>query len=471
MIKDLKTQTTTSKGIVELAENGEENEGVVVQGNDKRLKDATTTSKGIVELAENGEENEGVVVQGNDKRLKDATTTSKGIVELAENGEENEGVVVQGNDRRLKDATTISKGIVEFAENGEDKEFVAVQGNDRRLKPASEKDAGIVRFSANGESGHNLAVKADDKGLMIKEILCRISMDYAPVKHEYVSHTGTISVKEKKNEPFSEITPPSDGSSVIYGNNLSDKPFSIGIAGISGAMANEKISSYGVLGHSTHVGVRGQSAGKDSSGAGIVGISRFGTGGIFSSEHEFSLIADGSGAVLHKFDENLNLSGNGKALLVSGVSQFEGKIFVKGYGNAEFPGGLAELFEVDEAEYVSPGDILIVNERGNSILSKSKSSYSQSVIGIISGNPYIIINNSGKEEKLYPVVLAGKALCRVDARNNPVKAGDLIVTSETTGCGMTGKIDSFEKIGTVIGKALHGLEEGIGLIPIFVTHL
>jgi hypothetical protein len=467
----LKDATISAKGIVELAEDGEDREGVAVQGNDRRLKDATTSAKGIVELAEDGEDSPGVVVQGNDRRLKDATSAFKGIVRLANDGENKEGVAVQGNDKRLKNATTISRGIVELAEDGEDAANVAIQGNDRRLKPASEKDAGIVRFSANGESGHNLAVKADDSRLHDKREPLPHVHDYAPVMHEYASHVGTVSVKEKMSEPFSEITPPSDGSSVIYGNNLSDKTSSIGVTGISGAASKEKINAYGVLGHSSHVGVRGQSSGNDGSGAGVAGASRFGAGGIFSSEHEFSLIADGSGSILNRFDSNLKLSGNGKALLVSGISQFEGKLFVKSDGKEnDFPGGMVELFEVDDAEYVSPGDLLMVSENGNSILSKSKKSYSKSVIGIVSGNPYIVINNSGKEEKLYPVVLAGKALCKVDARTKPVKPGDLIVASDTAGCGMTGKIDSFDKVGSVIGKALHGLSEGIGLIPVFVIH-
>jgi len=469
--KRIKDATTESRGIVELAEDGEDAANVAVQGNDKRLKDATTGSRGIVELAENGEDAPYVAVQGNDKRLKDATVAFKGIVRLANDGESKEGIAVQGNDKRLKNATTTSKGIVEFAEDGEDSGFVAVQGNDKRLKPATEKDSGIVRFSVNGESGHNLAVQADDPRLNDMREPLPHDHDYAPVMHEYASHIGTISVKEKMSEPFTEITPPSNGSSVIYGNNLSEKTFSIGVTGISGAASKDTTGSYGVLGHSTHVGVRGQSSGNDGSGAGVVGASRFGAGGIFSSEHEYSLIADGSGSILNKFDDNLNLSGDGKALLVAGISEFAGKILLKGDGREkDFPGGIAELFEVDEAEYVSPGDILVVNENGNSILSKSKKSYSKSVIGIVSGNPYVIINNSGKEEKLYPVVLAGKTLCKVDARNNPVKPGDLIVVSDTAGCGMAGKIDSFEKIGTVIGKALHGLNEGIGLIPVFVVH-
>ena len=360
---------------------------------------------------------------------------------------------------------------MELAEDGEDKEGVAVQGNDRRLKEATTSTKGIVRFAINGETNHNLAVQADDIRLNDKREPLPHEHNYAPITHEYSSHAGTITIKSEKSEPFYEITPPFDGSSIIYGNNISDKNFSIGITGISGVLAKEKINAYGILGHSSHVGVRGQSSGQEGSGAGIIGASRFGAGGIFLSEHEFSLIADGTGSIINKFDDNLKLIGNGKALLVSGTSEFEGTLNIKGDGKEKnFPGSVVELFEADEAEYISPGDILVVSEKGDSILSKAKKSYSKSVIGIVSGNPFIVINNSGKEEKLYPIVLTGKTLCRVDARNNPIKPGDLIVTSETAGCGMAGNIDSFDKIGTVIGKALHGLEDGIDLIHIFVTH-
>jgi hypothetical protein len=361
---------------------------------------------------------------------------------------------------------------VELAEDGEDSPFVAVQGNDRRLKKASESNAGIVRFAANGENGHNLAVQADDVRLSDKREPLEHTHDYANVVHDYSTHMGTISVKQPMDEPFSEITPPSDGSSVIYGNNTSDKTNSIGITGISGLNSRGKINSYGILGHSTHVGVRGQSSGSDGYGSGVIGASRFGAGGIFCSEHEFSLIADGSGSLLNGFDNNLKLAGNGKAFLADGDSVFKGKLIMKGDGKEEnFPGGVVEFFEVNETEYISPGDILVVLETGNSVLAKSRKSYNRSAIGIVSGNPFIIINNSGKEEKIYPVALSGKVLCKVDARTSPVNPGDLIVTSDTAGCGMAAKIDSFDKIGTVIGKALHGLADGIGLIPVFVIHM
>ncbi|HOP28837.1 MAG TPA: discoidin domain-containing protein [Spirochaetota bacterium] len=470
--KRLRDATTSAKGIVELAEDGEDREGVVVQGSDRRLKEASETSYGIMKFAADGGRDVLTAVQGNDKRLRDATTSAKGIVELAENGEDKDGVVVQGSDKRLRYATTISSGIVELAENGEDASGVVVQGDDRRLKAATESAAGIVKLAKNGESTAGAVVQADDIRLSDSREPLPHTHEYAHVMHDHNSHTGTVAIRAEKNEPFSDVTPPSDGSSVVYANNTSEKTFAIGVTGIAGANAKEKINAYGVIGHSRHVGVRGQATGDSGTGAGVAGSSRFGAGGIFSSEHDFSLIADGYGSTMNSFDSTMNLQGEGKAILAMGISDFHGRVNLKGDGkNLEFPGGIVELFEVDEAEFVTPGDLLVVSENGNSVLSRSKSLYNRGVIGIVSGNPYLAINNSGREEKLYPVSLSGKALCRIDARNNPVKPGDLIVASDTPGCGMKGKIDSFDKIGTVIGKALDSLSDGIGLVPVFIVHM
>ncbi|HOO71253.1 MAG TPA: discoidin domain-containing protein [Spirochaetota bacterium] len=502
----LKNATTISKGIVELAEDGEDSPAVAVQGNDRRLKDATTKNKGIVELAEDGEDRPGVAVQGNDRRLKeasekikgimrfaadgevapsaavqggdrrlkDATTTSKGIVELAEDGEQKEGVVVQGSDRRLKDATTTSKGIVELAEDGEDSEGVAVQGNDRRLKRSTEENTGIVKLAKNKEEKPGIAVQADDERLSNDRNPLPHTHDYAPLVHDYNSHTGAISVKQSRNEVFREITPPSDNTSVIYGQNESKESGSIGIAGVAGLGNREPVHTYGVVGHSSHIGVRGQSSGSnDLRGCGVMGISRFGAGGVFASENAYSLIADGYGA-LESFDKSVNLMGNGEALLVKGKSEFHGPVeILKGPKSdaQSSPMNIVELFEVDDEEFLSPGDLLVVSESGKNILSRSRRKYNRSVIGIISGNPVLVINNSMTEKKVYPVALAGRALCKVDAREKPVVPGDLIVTSDTPGCGMSGAINSFEQIGTVIGKALDGLEGGIGVIPVYIVHL
>ncbi len=503
----LKDATTTTKGIVELGEDGETSKGVVVQGSDKRLKDATTRTKGIVELAEDGEDKSGVAVQGNDKRLKNATTNVKGIVELAEDGENKSGVAVQGNDKRLKDASETHKGIVQFAQDSEETSLTAVQGNDKRLKPATTASKGIVELAENGENKSGVVVQGNDKrlqkattenyGIIIlgknggKKSGTIVQSDdqrlfnartplphehaYAPIKHDINSHTGTIQIIDDKSEPFQGITPPSLDSSIIYAKNQAKKSGNIGIIGISdGTNEKARTNSYGVLGHSSFVGIRGQSPGKENNnqkGAGILGVSRFGAGGVFCSEHDYSLVVDGFGNI-DNYDNSVKLIGNGQALAVNGSSEFNGplKLFNNQPKKNKFPSNIIEMFEVNDVDYISPGDLLIVTGEGNSILGKTHSAYDKAVIGVVAGNSAIIINNSGKEEKLYPIALTGKILCKVDARQTPVKPGDLIVTSENPGCGMKGVIDDFSKIGTVIGKALAGLESGMDVIPVFIYH-
>ncbi len=471
--KRLKDASTKTKGIVELAEDGETSPNVAVQGSDKRLKDASTKTKGIVELAEDGEDAPDVAVQGNDRRLKDASTTAKGIVELAEDGETSPNVAVQGNDRRLKDASTTAKGIVELAEDGETSPNVAVQGSDRRLKDASQESNGIVRLAAHNEKRSGRVVQSDDPRLEDQRLPLPHDHEYAPLSHDFSSHSGTIRVRADKHETFLEITPPSDNSAVIYGHNESGVNGSIGVAGIAGLFDGET-GAYGVVGHSRHVGVRGQSSGNDTvRGCGILGISRFGAGGVFASEHDYSLVADGFGAI-EGYDGSLSLRGNGKALMVNGQSVFTGQLRIgakKREDDQDHPSNIAEFFEVDDQEFISPGDLLVVHPSGGGVLARSRTAYNRSVVGVVSGNPVILLNNSGKTEKVYPVALSGRALCRVDAREKAVKPGDLIVTSSTPGCGMPGDLNSFERIGCVIGKALDSLDDGTGLIPIFIAHM
>jgi hypothetical protein len=503
--KRLKDATTISKGIIELAEDGEDRPNVAVQGNDRRLKDAGTAAKGIVELAEDGEDRPDVAVQGNDRRLKDASTAAKGIVELAEDGEDRPNVAVQGNDRRLKDATehtkgifrfasdgeaaalaavqgndkrlkdasTISKGIVELAEDGEDNKGVAVQGNDRRLKDATEETAGIVRFAKNGENRKLSAVQSDDQRLGDARRPLPHNHDYAPLTHDFNSHTGLISIQEDRAQEFRGLTPPPSKGSVIFAENRSEQKGAAGITAVVNPSGKKNEHAYGVVGHSPFVGVRGQSAGNGGSvrGAGMIGISRFGAGGLFSSEHDYSLVVDGFGKITG-YDDSLELSGEGKAMLVHGDSVIRGSIAFESFGKkkSDHPRSICEYFLVDNQDYISPGDILSVSEAGEGVLTRSQTKYQKSVIGIVAGNPTVSLNNSGEQEKIYPVVLCGKALCRVDARKTPIRPGDLIVTSDTPGCGMQGKIDSFDKIGTVIGKALESLNDGIGTIEVFIMH-
>jgi len=468
----LADSSTHSKGIVELAEDGEIAPGVVVQGNDRRLRDGSTQYKGIVELAEDGEDAPNVAVQGNDRRLKDATTTTKGIVELAEDGEDRAGVAVQGSDRRLKEASTFTKGIVELAEDGEDAPNVVVQGNDRRLREASEEFPGIVRLARNGEMKNNACVRADDVRLHDARKPLAHTHPYAPSVHDFSIHTGTIGIVAKKEERFEGIVPVGEASAVVHAKNESPGDGAVGIAGVAVHETETSGRSYGVLGHGGLVGVRGQSSGASQEGlrgCGVLGVSRFGAGGVFASEHSFSLVVDGRGAI-EEFDDTVRLIGNGDALSARGRSEFSGRVLVRGEGGREQWADIVQMFELDGSEFIQPGDILVASEKGSSVLSRSSSAYSRAVIGVVAHNPVLVISGTA-ELKAFPVVLAGRAMCNVDARSGPIRPGDLIVSSDTPGCGMAGRIDSFEKIGTVIGKALDGLEEGSGCLPIYIVHL
>ncbi len=466
----LKNASTAAKGIVELADDGEDRPGVAVQGSDRRLKDASTAAKGIVELADDGEDRPGVAVQGSDRRLKNASTVATGIVELAEDGEDRPEVVVQGSDRRLKNASTAAKGIVELAEDGEDAPNVAVQGNDRRLRSASEAQAGIIRLAHNGESRAGFAVQADDARLADARDPLPHAHDYAPLMHEFSTHAGALSITQAKNERYTGIVPPPDSAAVIYGRNESPAAGAVGVIGVADGTYENAAHSCGVLGHGRFNGVRGQSPGSGMPGprgCGVLGVSRFGAGGVFASEHEYSLVVDGY-AKIADYDDSVQLIGNGDALRVNGKSDFTGTISLARESAEGVPANITELFTVDGEDHISYGDVLVVSENGGA-LSRSASAYARGVVGVVSGNPALVLG-AADGKNAYPVALAGRAMCKVDARGGKVRPGDLIVTSSTPGCGMAGTIDSFEKIGTVLGKALEGLDEGIGIIPIFIMH-
>lgn len=66
------------------------------------------------------------------------------------------------------------------------------------------------------------------------------------------------------------------------------------------------------------------------------------------------------------------------------------------------------------------------------------------------------------------VTLGAYAWCKVDADIAPIAPGDLLTTSPTKGHAQK-VLDRREAIGAIIGKALSGLEQGQGKIPVIVT--
>ena len=84
---------------------------------------------------------------------------------------------------------------------------------------------------------------------------------------------------------------------------------------------------------------------------------------------------------------------------------------------------------------------------------------------------YILWNGLDKQQDQQnrkPVALLGKVFCKVDADFAPIAVGDLLTTSDTLGHAMKAS-DPLQAFGAIVGKAMHPLKAGKGLIPILIA--
>jgi hypothetical protein len=167
-------------------------------------------------------------------------------------------------------------------------------------------------------------------------------------------------------------------------------------------------------------------------------------------------------------------SSNGTALIeldsnVSGDGRIKTPVL-------EITGGsdLSEQFNVKAPiGTTEPGMIVCVDPENPGSLVVSSRAYDSTVAGILSGaggvKPGMLMGQSRSlANGTYPVALSGRVYCLVDANQNSIRPGDLITTSSTPGYGMKAA-DRFRAQGSVIGKAITGLEKGRGLILVLVT--
>lgn len=95
---------------------------------------------------------------------------------------------------------------------------------------------------------------------------------------------------------------------------------------------------------------------------------------------------------------------------------------------------------------------------------KSSSPYQRSVVGILcfrSAKGWSVTDEA-------PIALLGKVPCNVTNEGGAIATGDLLTTSSTEGYAMKATIDSFAKIGSVIGKAREPFTGTKGKIEIIV---
>lgn len=241
----------------------------------------------------------------------------------------------------------------------------------------------------------------------------------------------------------------------IYGESRGNGADGVyGVCKAGNGVHGESDAGEGVYGHSkTGSGVHGES----DAGFGVYGKSQNQSGVLGESQNFVGVWAD-------------TKASNHPALFARGAptaARFEGDVEVTGdirLVNAD----CAEDFDV--AENVEPGTVMVLGSEGS--LLPSHQAYDKKVAGVISGagnyKPGIVLDRQQSSNTRVPVALMGKVYCKVDAQYASIEVGDLLTTSPTTGHAMKAE-DALKAFGAVIGKALHGLETGRGLIPILVA--
>ncbi|HEV8198954.1 MAG TPA: hypothetical protein VGS03_02940, partial [Candidatus Polarisedimenticolia bacterium] len=120
-------------------------------------------------------------------------------------------------------------------------------------------------------------------------------------------------------------------------------------------------------------------------------------------------------------------------------------------------------------ETVEAGDVLVAEASSPGVLKRSATAADRGVVGIVAGSSGRVETAEGTaapEPVEAPLIVAGIAVCKVDASYGAVRVGDTLTTSPTPGRAMR----SDEPIaGAILGKALEPLASGTGSIRVLVT--
>jgi hypothetical protein len=161
------------------------------------------------------------------------------------------------------------------------------------------------------------------------------------------------------------------------------------------------------------------------------------------------------------------------------------------YADGTYTSGGADLAELLPArDGLEPGDVLVVGPDGQ--LARSTKAHQPTVVGVYSTEPGFLggaeEDAGGNEFQLregpqpasrdkvptqalaangkVPLAIAGIVPVKASAENGSITPGALLVASATPGHCMRAGDDP--QTGTVIGKALEGLDDGTGVIKILV---
>lgn len=170
-----------------------------------------------------------------------------------------------------------------------------------------------------------------------------------------------------------------------------------------------------------------------------------------------------------------NPNGNGAALFAEHIGDktagfFKGNVIVT--GDLSFPGqDCAEEFAVSCDPAIGPGTLMVIGAGG--VLEPSACAYDAKVVGVVAGagtfRPGIVMGKGQHgAQACQAIALVGRAYCKADASFGAIAVGDLLTSSPHAGHAMRVS-DPGRAFGTVIGKAMAALDDGVGLVPIVIA--
>jgi len=161
-----------------------------------------------------------------------------------------------------------------------------------------------------------------------------------------------------------------------------------------------------------------------------------------------------------------------------GVGAATRKFHITSTGTFVAGSDFAEAFEASggKAAY-EPGDVVVLSEKNPKAIEKSNAPYDTKVAGIYSTRPGVLgADKDGvtrMDENDIPVAIVGIVPTKVTNENGPIRTGDLLTTSSTSGHAMKASPTFVNGVaiyptGTILGKALEPLQGSKGVVKVLV---
>jgi len=145
-----------------------------------------------------------------------------------------------------------------------------------------------------------------------------------------------------------------------------------------------------------------------------------------------------------------SVSANGDVNTVGSLHAFSATVGADGN-----PGDLAERVDIAVDDIAEAGDVVVVDPNNIDTYRRSSEAYSQSVAGVISTAPTIVVGD-GKTDYTAVMAMIGRVPVKISSENGAIKRGDLLVSASLPGYAMkyNPEDDNGLKMVGIVGVAL-----------------